>query len=430
MNATVEAPQSWQRSVKVEVPREDVTKAFDGKVSEYAKKIRLDGFRKGKVPSKIVKSRYGKQIEAEVLEEVVQNSFEQACRDNNIMPVSRPSIEDIKNEESEPLHFTAQFEVDPTVEVTGYDKLKVKKKPEKVTKKEIDEAIENVRNRFANYEDVERPSQKGDMVTLVYEKVVVDGEEKSDVSSPQYPIELGASKIKDFDDGLIGHSAGETVHLSITFPENYDDKELAGKQAEMDVTLSKIQQRHLPELNEEFVSKLGDFKDEGQLREFVEKDLARQHEERAKNEAHEKAIDELIEKNNIEVAPSRTENYLARLYEEQNKRAQQQNAELPEYDQFKEQYKDHAQRMLKRQAIIDYVAKQEKIKPTQQEVDTEIQKVADQYHQPFDEVKKAFRKNGTTNRIREDLKEMKTLDYLIGEYDPQAEKEARDNKTE
>lgn len=424
MNVTVETPAAWQRSITVDVPREKVKETFDKKVSEYAKKMEINGFRKGKVPPHIVKARYGKSIEAEVLEEVIQNTFEQACKKHDIVPVSRPDIEDLKNEEDAPLHYVAKVEVDPDVTIQGYTSLKVKKKPQKITKKDVDQALENVRERFAQYNDVDRPSQKGDMVSVTYDKVMVDGEEKSDVSSPQYPIELGASQIEDFDTGLIGHAAGEQVHCSITFPQDYQDAELAGKTAEMDITIDKVQEKKLPALDKEFVSTLGKFEDEQQLRDYVRADLERQADQRAREQAHEEAIDELIKKNDIEIAPSRVRMYLDRLHEEQQKRARQQGTPTLDREELGAQYTEHAERMLKRHAIVDYVAREEKIKPTQQEVDAQIQNVAGQYNQNFDELKAAFRKNGTTNRIREDIKEAKTLDYLIGAYSPEDEKAA------
>ena len=185
-------------------------------------------------------------------------------------------------------------------------------------------------------------------------------------------------------------------------------------------TIAKIlAEKNLPELNEAFLKKMGDFSTMDMLITQVRKDLESRESERAKNEAYNGAIDSLIKNNPFDVPPSRVEEYIDRLIEEMS-RYRRVNEPVPKREKVAEKYRDSAVRALKRLRIIDFIAAQEKIKAAQEEVDREIEKIAKMYNQPFDQVKQTFRQNGTANRIRADIRERKTLDFLIGEYVPAA----------
>lgn len=423
MKSTISQPQSWKRVIEVEIPHEDVETAFKSKLTKYSRDIKLPGFRPGKAPSHLVKSKYGPAIRAEMLEDLIQQSLENAYKEHNIVPIARPRINELKADEGMPVSFKIETEVDPEIIVKGYDKLKIKVSAAKIKAAQIDEVLDDLRARMATYADVDRASKKGDFVTLEYQKVVIDGQERADVSSPKYPIEIGASKIKEFDRELSDRKAGESAEISIKFPRDYADTDIAGKGGQFTIKIVKVQERILPEVNEEFLKKVGEFKDEAALREQIGKDLEGRELERAKNEAYNKAIDSLIKSNPFEVPPTRIEHYIDYVMEE-TKRYARPNEPAPTREQAAERYRETAVRVIKRFRIIDFIAKAEKIKATQAEVDAQIRKLADTYHQPFDQLKETFRQNGTVNRIREDLREQKTLDFLIGEYTPAAAGEA------
>lgn len=418
MEATVNKPKEWKRVLNITVPREEVESAFDRKLKEYRGRLKLPGFRPGKAPKELIKGKYGEAIRAEMIEDIIQKSYEAACKDHELVPISSAKLNDLKAQEGDPITFTIEIEVEPEVEIKNYRKLKVKVNPSKIKAADVDKVIEDLRGRLATFEDVDRPSKKGDFLTLEYQRVLVDGQERSDVSSPQYPIEIGSSKIKEFDKGLIGKKAGETAELSIRFPKDYGDKEIAGKHGTFTIKVLKVQQRNLPEIDEEFFKKVGDAKDEAELRERITKDLEAREMERAKNEAYDRAIDTLIKDNPFEVPPSRVDQYIDHMHE-QVKQYTQPGQPEPTREQVEERYRDTATRTLKRYRIVEYVASKENIKATQEEVDAQIKRLAERYGQPFDTVKQTLRQNGTTNRIRQDIREQKTLDFLIGEYQPE-----------
>jgi trigger factor len=422
LKATLSEPQPWKRVLEIEVSTDEVTSAFERRLSDYRKKLKLPGFRPGKVPPQLVKARYGEAIRAEAIEELIQTSYEEACREKAITPVSQGKLSDMKAEADSPLTFTIETEVEPEIEITNYHKLKIRPSPNKIRPADVNRVVQQLRERNSTFTEVERPAAKGDFVMLEYERVVIDGTERPDISSPQYPVEVGTSTFKGFDKAITGLHPGEATEATVSFPKDYPDQEIAGKMGAFTIKVVKNQERTVPKIDEEFLKKLGEFKDEDELRERIRKDLEEQEHQRAKNEAASKAIETLIKNNPFDIPPSMVERYIDRLYEEAQQRASA-DQEPPSRDEIDKRYREMGINAMKRHRIVDYIAKKENIKATQAEVDEQIRSVARQYNQPFDVLKDAFRRNGTTNRIREDIREQKTLDFLIGEYEQQQQQE-------
>lgn len=415
MKTTVSEPSSWQRTIHVEIPAEEVGRQFDEKLEKYRKEIKLPGFRPGRVPRDIIRGRYGSAIHAEVVENLIQTSFQDACREKGVAPVSEPKLQDVQAKQGEPVSFSIEVEVEPDIDIKGYDKLKVKVAPKKIKSSDVDQALRDLRERMAELNDLDRPSKKGDLAMIEYLAVTVDGQPRGDFKNPTYPIEIGAGAFKEFDRELVGKQPGDEFEATVKFPKDHPNPELAGKTGEFKVKVAKVQEKIVPEVNEEFVKKLGDFADEQALRDHIRQDLERQERERVKKEAHEKAIDTLIKNNPFEVPPSRIKAYLDASYEDAQN---YMRGQAPEKEEFDEQYRETAVKALKRMRIIADVAKKEKIKATQAEVDEEIRRIAGMYNQEFEQLKQAFRQNGATTRIRHDIQDRKTLDYLIGELEP------------
>ena len=412
MKSKVSEPESWKRVVDIEVPHEEVERLFEEKLQKVRRTISLDGFRPGKVPMPLVRQRYGEAVRSDVIDDVVQKAFKDACAEKKILPVSKGIVKGLKAEAGKPLTCSVETEVDPEIEIKGYDRRKVKVSPKKIKDSDVDEAVKSLQERFAEFKDAARPSKKGDYVRLDYLKVVIEGQERRDVKSPSYPVELGAEhRIKDFDKGLAGHAAGETVVIAMKFPADYADKEVAGKKGEFTIKLVAVQEKTLPPVAS-FLKQLGDFADENALRTELRRKLEHDALDQAKNDAYTEAMDTLIKDNPFEVPPSRIEAFFDYLME--RAAAERRPGEpAPTREEISSRYRDTAVRTIKRQRIMDFIAVKEKIAATQEEVDAEIKKLAGRYNQPFDTLKQTLRQNGATLRIRDDLREQKTLDYLV-----------------
>lgn len=430
MKSTVSKPKSWVRIVDIEIPKDDVDAAYNKKLSEYKKELSLPGFRQGKIPESLIKSRFGGSIHSAAVEDLMGESFEQACKEHDINPISKGKLTNLKADPGAPVSFTLEFEVEPEVEIKNYTDLGITASVKKIKDDDVDKAIEDILDRSAELKDVDRAAKKGDSVSIEYVNVIIDGTERKEFKNPQYPIELGSGEMKDFDKGIIGHSANETVEISMTFPKDFATQELAGKKASFTVKILAVKEKIVPKLDADFLTKLGDFADDAALKAQVRKDIENKEKERAKNEAYSKAIDKLIDKNTIDVPDSRIENYIDHMLEEMS-RYKRPGDPGPTREEADKKYRDIAIKNLKRYVIIDFIAVKEKIKATQAEVDTQIQMLANYYKQPFEELKQRLRKDGTTNKIRLDIREQKTLDFLIGEYksgEPEVAEKVEDSK--
>ena len=253
MKATIEEPTSWQRVINVEIPNEEVQEEFQVKLNEYKKKVKLPGFRPGKVPNNLIKTRFGPAIRAEVIDDLVNKTFREACSENSINPVNEGKISDLKAEEESAVTYKVEVEVDPEIEITGYKKLKVKPVLNKIKDSDVENTLKNLQERMAENRDLDRPSQNGDLISFEYVNVAVDGVPNNDLKSPQYPIEIGKGSLKDFDKGLIGLSAGEEADISVKFPKDYQAQEIAGKTADMKIKVTNVQEKIIPEVNEEAI---------------------------------------------------------------------------------------------------------------------------------------------------------------------------------
>jgi trigger factor len=424
LKVTIKQPESWKRVLDIEIPKEDVNAAFSEKICDYRKKLSLPGFRQGKVPFPLIKSRFGKGVFAETVDDLIQKNFENACKEHSITPVCKGSISGLKGEEGTDVSFTVETEVEPDIDIKGYEKLKIKQSPRKIKDDEVEKTLEDLRERNAEYKEVDRASIKGDFVMIEYGTVIIDGKERKDFKNPSYPFELGKNRLKEFDQELIGRKAGEVVEVTLKFPKDFSEGQLAGNEGIFTVTITKVSEKVLPQFDAELLKKIGNFQTLEDLKQRIFKDLESQEKERAKNEAYNKAIDVLIKENSFDVPPSRIENYIDHLMEEMS-RYRRASEPMPKREEIAEKYHDSAVRALKRFRIIDFIANKEPIKATQEEVDKEITSIAASYNQSFDQVKRLFRQNGTTNKIREDIRERKTLDFLIGEYLPESEVNVR-----
>lgn len=418
MKTTVLEPESWKRVVEIEVPESEVDAAVGAKLAAIRRDTRMPGFRQGKVPIAVVRQRYGRAVRAEAVEEVMQGAFKTACEEHKIFPVSEAKLTDMKGGESgAALLFTVETEVDPPIaEIKGYDKLKVKLKPAKVADSMVDGAFDELIDRYAEFDDVGRPAKKGDYLRIMYRSVAIDGVDRPDLKDhcPEYPIELGGEGVfKEFDKGLAGKSAGDVVDIGVKFPKDYADTGVAGKAGEFSVELLSVQEKRLPDINEDFLKKIGGYPSAEALKEEFRKSMEARELRKARESAHNEAIEALIKDNHIELAPSTVESCARSVKDDYLKRTNGADADLSE--DALESFRNVAVMSLKRMKIIDHVAEKEKIKASQEEVDKEIMQIAQTYGQDFEVLKQMLRKDGTTNRIRMDIRERKTLDFLIGE---------------
>ena len=305
MEISVEATNDLERKMTIAVPSEEVDSAVNERLQEAAQTIRLNGFRKGKVPLKVVKSKFGKGVRQEVIGELMNRSYYEALNEKNIRPAGQPRIETNEIDEGKDLEFTATFEVYPEIELPDFSTLEVEKLVADVTDKNIDDMIETLREQRHSWEKVEREAADGDMVNIDYVGRR-DGEEFQGGSAKGANLVLGSGRmIPGFEDGLVGKQAGETVTLDLTFPENYHNKDLAGQTTQFEVTVNSVSEKVKPELNDEFFASFG--VEEGGVEAFrkeVAENMEREMKSAGRNKLKNKVLEVLLKQCQVQVPQS------------------------------------------------------------------------------------------------------------------------------
>ncbi|RNL67560.1 trigger factor [Zhongshania marina] len=277
MQVSVETTSGLERRLIVGVPAARIDSAVDSRLQNAARTIKLDGFRPGKVPMRVVRQRFGESVRMEVLGEVMNESFYEAIQQQGLKPAGRPNIEPKSLEAGKDVEFVATFEVFPEVEVKDYSSIEVKKPVSEITAADIDKMIENLRQQRAEWQPVERAAASGDKANIDYlgtkDGVAFDGG-KAEGSD----LELGSGRmIPGFEDGIVGMSAGEEKVLALSFPDDYHSEDLKGAAVEFKITVNSVSEKKLPELDETLFEAFG-VKEGGEeaFRAEVEKNMARE----------------------------------------------------------------------------------------------------------------------------------------------------------
>ncbi|AJI45467.1 trigger factor [Francisella tularensis subsp. novicida] len=256
MQVTVEKKEGIHCSLLIEVPANEVDSVVSKEINRTAKTIKMDGFRPGKVPAGMVKKKYGEQIRMEVISDLIPQKYSKAIQDEKLA-VAGIEVELKENKEGQPLKFVANLELFPEFEVTGFEKIEVQKPVVELTDKEVKQMIENLRKQFATFSEVDKVVEKDDKVTIDFVGKK-DGEAFEGGTANDTDVIIGSGQmIPGFEDGIIGMKKGEQKTITVTFPQDYQNKDLAGAETTFDITVKKIQQAELPEVNDEFVKKFG-----------------------------------------------------------------------------------------------------------------------------------------------------------------------------
>ncbi len=305
MQVTVETTTGLERKLTVGVPANEVDSAVDAKLKDAAKNVRINGFRPGKVPLREVKRRYGKAVREEVLGELIGAKFYEAVSQEQLNPAGMPHIERKQDEPGLDFQFTATFEVYPEISVQGVENIEITRYAAEVKDEDVDNMLEKLREQRAEYKPVERAAQDGDQVNIDFSGKI-DGEEFEGGSATGHDLVLGSdSMIPGFESGIEGAAKGEERDVTVTFPEEYHQEELRGKEAVFTIKVNEVKEKTLPELNEEFIKQFNP--DQSDLEEFkkeVRKNMERELKGALKNKIKQQAMEGLLKQNNVDVPKS------------------------------------------------------------------------------------------------------------------------------
>lgn len=382
MQVTVETTNGLERKMHVVVPCEQVDTQVDAKIKQTAKQVRIKGFRPGKVPLREVKRRFGEGIRQEVSSEVIQSTYGEALQQQEINPAGMPSIEEVKIEEGKDLEYTAVFEVFPEITPASFDAIEVEKLLSEVTDADLDQMIETLREQRTTYEEVERASADKDQVNIDFEGFL-DGEAFEGGKAEGADIVLGSGQmIPGFEDGLVGSSAGDEKDLDVTFPEDYQAENLAGKAVVFKIKVNKVSEPVQPELNDEFFE-LFDVKEGGleAFREEVKSNMERELENALKSKVKNQVMDGLSSTNEIDLPKALIDQEVNRMRQEAVQRFGGGNQIDPNVLPA-EMFSDQAEKRVKVGLIVNAIIEANDVKADDARVRETIESMASSYEDP------------------------------------------------
>ncbi|HSE83509.1 MAG TPA: trigger factor [Thermodesulfobacteriota bacterium] len=415
MRVNFESLSNTEKKVEIFIPAEQVKGKIEEVIKELQLKARIKGFRPGKVPRKVIEGMYGDSIFEEVSSRLISESFEKALDENSVIPVSRPQVTKDKVEPDKEFHYTAVFEVIPDFEPKDYAGIELKKERQEVKEEDIERTLNELRERAVEAKPLgeEREARKGDFVVVDYEGFL-DGKSVKELKQDDAQFPLGEGQlIAEFEDNIAGMKKGEEREFQVTYSEDFQMKEVAGKTVNFRVRLKDIRERVLPEIDDEFAKDVGEEDLEG-LKKKIRENLEKRFEKESKDKLNEELINMLIERNPVDVPQSMIENELARLKRELAFNLQRHGLQIPQLNQEAEgQFMERAVHNVKASLIMGAIARKEGVKASDEEVNNKLTETAASLRLPIERVREVYEKNDMIEGLRARLIEEKVIDFLL-----------------
>ncbi|MCL2893378.1 trigger factor [Brenneria tiliae] len=412
MQVSVETTQGLGRRVTITVAADSIESAVKSELVNVAKKVRIDGFRKGKVPMNVVAQRYGASVRQDVLGDLMQRNFVDAIIKEKINPVGAPNYVPGEYKLGEDFTYSVEFEVYPEVELKDLDAIEVEKPVVEVTEADVDGMLETLRKQQATWKETDGAATAEDRVTIDFTGSI-DGEEFEGGKASDFVLAMGQNRmIPGFEDGVVGHKAGEEFTIDVNFPEDYHAENLKGKAAKFAIVLKKVEERELPELTEEFIKRFGveDGSQEG-LRAEVRKNMERELKGAVRNRVKTQVIDGLVKANEIDVPAALIEGEIDVLRRQAAQRFggnEKQALELP-----RELFEEQAKRRVVVGLLLGEVISTNELKADEERVNTLIEEMASAYEDPQEVIEFYSKNKELLNNMRNVALEEQAVETLL-----------------
>ncbi|AOY75937.1 trigger factor [Clostridium formicaceticum] len=410
-------------TLKVAVGAEKFEEGINKAYNKMRSRFNIPGFRKGKAPRRIIELNYGAEVfYEEAINITFPEAYDEAIEEHKIHPVDRPSIDDIEEiEKGKDVVLTVSVEVMPEVVVENYKGIEVEKKEYNVQEEDLEKEIDALVEKNARMVTVEnRPVKEGDMVIIDY-KGMMDGVAFEGGTAEKQNLTIGSGQfIQGFEEQLIGANIGDEVEVKVTFPEEYHSKELAGKDAVFEVKIHEIKEKELPKVDDEFAKDVSEFDTLEELKADTKKKLEEQAKNRTEQELRNSVVEAVVEKVEINLPGAVVVRQVASMLRDFEYSLSYQGLDLEYYynitgtteEDLKNQMKADAEKRVKTQVVLDKISQLEGIEATEDEVNQEIEKMAEQYKQEVDKVKERLREEDIAS-IKDNIVVRKTIDFLV-----------------
>ena len=437
MSVQVENLEKNMVKLTIEVPAEELEKAIDAAYKKQKNQISIPGFRKGKVPRAMVEKMYGVEVFYEdAANTLMQQNYPSAVEESGVDIVSRPSIDVVQIEKGKPFIYTAEVAVRPEVTLGKYMGVTVTKIDTSVSEEEVNEALEQQRNNNARTITVtDRAVAVGDTAVIDFEGFV-DGVAFEGGKGENHPLEIGShSFIDTFEDQLVGKNAGDEVEVNVTFPEQYQAADLAGKPATFKVKINEIKAKELPELDDEFAQDVSEFDTLAEYKESLKKNLEEKKENEAKRTKEDEAVQKIIDKSKMDIPEAMIDTQCETMIEEFAQRIAQSGLSMDQYLQFsgltvdglKEQVRPEALSRIQASLVLEQIAKDENIEVSDEDVNAEIEKMAASYGMEADKLKE-YMGDAEKDSMKKDLAINKAVELVMSNVKERAKAKSKKEK--
>ncbi len=420
MKAQVESISPVKKRLSVEIPPEEVSEKEQAALKDLRRRVTVPGFRRGKAPLDVLRRLYGERVRADVISRLIEESYQEALRQEEIVPVAEADIQ-IQSlpmaEES--LSYTAVVEVRPRVEPRGYTGLTLKRERVEVDETEVEAELESLRRQRATFEPApeDHEAAEGDLVVMDYEGTV-DGEALEGLTGEDRSVVLGSGVlIEGFEDALLGVKAGEEREVEVSFPDDYRSPELAGRPAVFRVRVKEVKIQRLPDLDDEFAKEVAQVEGIEELRDRIRDGIRREKERRAESAFRERVVDALLEANPFEVPDALVRRQLAHTLERLREDLARRGMSLEDLGmdeaRLQETQRAGAERAVRWAFLLQAIADAEGIEVTDDDVDARIREIAEADGRPYPLIRSYFEEGNRIDNLRSALLERKVLDRVL-----------------
>ncbi|WP_196137390.1 trigger factor [Aliikangiella sp. G2MR2-5] len=412
MQVSVETTSGLERKLTIGVPASKVDDVALERMKELAKTQRMNGFRPGKIPLNVIKKRFGPHVRQDVVSEVMQRSFYEAVVQEKLQPAGAPHIEPVSMEEGKDLEFTATFEIYPEVALEDLSKISLEKITAEVGDDDLSKMIDTLREQQANWVEVKRKSKEGDQIVIDFVGTI-DGEEFAGGKASDFALELGKGQmIPGFEDQLTGSKSGDEVTVKVTFPEDYHNKEVAGKEAEFATTVKIVNKKETLKMGE-LAEKLGiEDGNISTMKADIRKNMERELKQAVNSKLKEKVMDSLVEAHNFEIPKSMIDQEIQQLKQQAMQQFGGQGASLP--DLPSELFEERATRRVKLGLVVGEIIKQNKITADKDKVRNKLEELASVYEQPEEVINYYLSDENRLNEVEQLVLEDSVIEFVEG----------------
>ncbi len=416
MQVSVEQTTELSRKMTVSIPEDVIQTKVNAKLKSLAREIKIDGFRPGKVPLSVVKKRHGAKVRDEVTGEVIQSSYFDALKEQDLNPAGMPHIHPVEDAETKGFTYTAEFELYPVISLDGIENIEATNPTAQVEDADFEAMLTKLKDQKKTWEQVERAAQENDRLTISFEGTCED-ENFTEGKVEDFEVEIGSKKmIPGFEDQLIGLEVGADKTFSVTFPEEYGNEKLANKEATFTVNVSKIEASVLPEINADFAKEYGI--EDGDLEAFhtdVRSNMEKQLKQALHSELKKSVLDALFNGIQLTLPKALIDEEIKNMMKPYAENAEKQNMKLEDLNLPRDMFEEQAERRVALSLMLSNIIETQEIKLDEDKVRTMVEDVAESYDTPSEVVDWYYADDKRLNDVRQVVLEDQTVEWVMSQ---------------